>query len=657
MADLKQIFQQYYDSSIADMNEFYYAKAQDALKSWRSLEIEETLLEKLLKLDYDAFNKLAETDSDVSNIKDKIFTLVSYCDTNASDKGIYNDYDDKRTIAKAGIRQNAWVIQLLKFKKDESSVADSISNVIDYIERPELNFPIVSEYHKDQLARNLINTSYVRDTFSASLVNFFDQFGFSCVNKQNKTVLYAKMFYSIQDLWKDKIEIKGLIARDGGDWKDGFADDIAASSQGYGVMWRHNLPTDNETVLKALRKRVDNGDTFDFYIVENNWATYKAVVEDFVLAKDYPDIVEDWKKKDPIWFNEKFEDYKSNNQQAKIAFLVRSFNKLKNDKQLNIDTNFKLKDNPVRAYYVAYTDIITTSNMKMIKILEDIKSLIKLKKNIIIQGAPGTGKTFSTAALSLKILDIPNVDWEDHTSVMKEYDDLVDHGRIAFTTFHQSMDYEDFVEGYKPEEVCGDIKFKLKPGVFRNICEKAKKEPCVLIIDEINRGNVSKIFGELITLLEADKRDGEDHRIQVNLTYSGKPFSVPKELYIIGTMNTTDRSVGNIDYALRRRFAFWTLKSNREVVEGQNVDDNVKKKALSLFDKVEEFLKNNPADMKMDDLMPGHSYFIAKSDKELQSKINYELIPLVEEYAKDGIIEVSEEKLNKAFEEWIQIIK
>ena len=143
----------------------------------------------------------------------------------------------------------------------------------------------------------------------------------------------------------------------------------------------------------------------------------------------------------------------------------------------------------------------------------------------------------------------------------------------------------------------------------------------------------------------------------MNLTYSGKPFSVPAELYIIGTMNTTDRSVGSIDYALRRRFAFWTLKSDKSVVEGQDVDAEVKSKAVAVFEKVEAFLKANPADMKIDDLMPGHSYFMAKTLEELVTKVRYELIPLVEEYAKDGIIEVSDEKLSKAFEEWLQIVK
>lgn len=293
----------------------------------------------------------------------------------------------------------------------------------------------------------------------------------------------------------------------------------------------------------------------------------------------------------------------------------------------------------------------------MNKEISDIAVLLSMKKNVILQGAPGTGKTYSTAALSLKVLGVEDVDWNDPMSIMDKYNEYVKKERIAFTTFHQSMDYEDFVEGYKPIEIGGDIKFKLKPGIFRNICEKAKEQQCVLIIDEINRGNISKIFGELITLLEADKRDGGEHRIQVNLTYSGQPFSVPKNLYIIGTMNTTDRSVGSIDYALRRRFAFWTLKANKEIIENQKVDAGVKSKAVAIFEKVEAFLKNNPADMKMDDLMPGHSYFMAKSLPELEIRVKQELIPLVEEYAKDGIIEVSEEKLNKAFEEWIQLAK
>lgn len=662
MAELKQLFLQYYDRDIANLQEFYFEKAKEALNSWRNLTVDPQLLDYLLAADYGTFNNLAETDAAVKNIKDRIFTLVAYCDLHASYKALYNRYDDNRVFANAFIRQNHWVKQWLKYKKDGLNVSESVQNAIDYIDHPESNFPIVSENHKEQLSRNLMKQTYDRNTFSASLMRFFDQFGFECVNEQNKTYIYTEMCYSIRDRWKDKIDIKGLVARDTSEWKEEFKEDVASSAQGYGVMWRHNLPGSESAVLKALKERVNNGETFDFYIVEGGMTTYKAVVEDFAQEGDYPDVLADWQKKEPVWLCDDFKSYSSKDSkgggmQAKIVYLVKSFTSIPADEQLNVDTNFKLTDSCYRTAYSAYTDIITNSDIKMNRALSDMASILAIKKNIILQGAPGTGKTFSTATLSLKVLGIEDIDWKAPKSVMDRYGQLVEEGRIAFTTFHQSMDYEDFVEGYKPEEIDGDIKFKLRPGVFMNICEKAKTQPCVLIIDEINRGNVSKIFGELITLLEADKRDGGNHRIQVNLTYSGKPFSVPENLYIIGTMNTTDRSVGSIDYALRRRFAFWTLRANKMVIDGQDADADVKLKALAIFDRVEQFLNDNPSDMKMDDLMPGHSYFMAKSLDELQTKVKYELIPLVEEYAKDGIIEVSDEKLNIAFEEWIQMSK
>lgn len=657
MIELKQLAEKSYNREIADTQEFYYAKAQDALNAWRSLEIKQPLLDELINIDYEKFNSLADKNSEVDAIRTYIFQLVSYCDVNASNKDRYNEYEDNRTIAKAGIRQNAWVRQWLIYKKNPSLVTDSILNVVNYIDHPESNFPIVSEYHKEQLSRNLLKIPYDKSTFSQKLLSYFDDLRFHCVNVKNKSILYAQMFYSFQDIWKDKILVKGLVARDGEDWKEAFEDDIRNSSHGYGVMWRHNLPTDGGRVLKALKEQIEKGNTFDFYIVEKNKTTYKAVVEDFVVAKDYPAVVDNWRQKNPVWFHDKFEDYKSEDrngkvvQQAKIAFLVNSFKYIQDEEQLDINNNFKLLNNPVRAYYVGYTDIITNFEMEINEKLSEMQMLLKNKRNIILQGAPGTGKTYTTASLALKILGVENIDWTNHGSIMNAYKELVNEGRIAFTTFHQSMDYEDFVEGYKPEER-GDIQFKLKSGVFKRISENARSKSCVLIIDEINRGNISKIFGELITLLEVDKREDGSHPIQVNLTYSGEPFSVPGQLYVIGTMNTTDRSVGSVDYALRRRFAFYTLKSDVAVIENQKIDDKLKKKSISLFEKVESFLKENPSDMKIDDLMPGHSYFMAESENELLLKLDFELIPLIEEYAKDGIIEVNDSKLNNAFSEW-----
>ena len=285
--------------------------------------------------------------------------------------------------------------------------------------------------------------------------------------------------------------------------------------------------------------------------------------------------------------------------------------------------------------------------------LRQLTKTLSIKKNIILQGAPGTGKTYNTAALALSICGeaIP----ETHEDVMKRYEELRKEGRIGFCTFHQSMDYEDFVEGIKPiKPDDGELYYRVEDGIFKTMCKNAinkDSQNYVLIIDEINRGNVSKIFGELITLLEADKRCGGDHPIKVTLPYSKESFGVPSKLYIIGTMNTTDRSVGSIDYAVRRRFAFVTLKANKQILVDKYGEES---KQVKLFDYVYSFLnddKKHP-DMDIDDLMVGHSYFMADDDNELKLKLEYEIIPLIREYNKDCIINVKKDELEKAFNDW-----
>lgn len=183
----------------------------------------------------------------------------------------------------------------------------------------------------------------------------------------------------------------------------------------------------------------------------------------------------------------------------------------------------------------------------------------------------------------------------------------------------------------------------------------------VLIIDEINRGNVSKIFGELITLLEADKRDKGNHPIKVTLPYSKTLFGVPSNLYIIGTMNTTDRSTGTLDYALRRRFAFVTLKSDPNVIVKHYEklgNDDLKAIAIDLFNNIKAFITNPKhlcGDLGIDDLMVGHSYFMASSKEELQCKVEFEIIPLIAEYINDGILTVNDQEKDKAFYAWVSL--
>ncbi len=473
---------------------------------------------------------------------------------------------------------------------------------------------------------------------------------------------------------------------------------------------------------------------------------------------------------------------------------------------------------------------------------QDIVNLLRFKKNVILQGAPGTGKTYSTAAIALGLLGVKNVDYNDHAAVMDKYNEYLEDGNIFFTTFHQSMDYEDFVEGWKPiiskdDEGNSLVTYEVEDGIFKDVCNSASDEdkrdsdedeidndcqcddsfitnedhtvwkiilggtkdneirekclkdglisvgwdygdvdfstfkfpnvkgdgsrtlpafqkdmkkgdivvseyekdsfdaigiiqgdyqyvdnavvedsdfnyvrkvkwifkgkrkirplnnntnfnrdtvsrmpninrqklnsflakyknvaeqtdnnseeqkennassPVILIIDEINRGNVSKIFGELVTLLEADKRSGCDHPITVTLPYSKKEFSVPSNVYIIGTMNTTDRSTGTLDYAIRRRFAFVTLPADREAIQ---LDI-----AKELFDDIELFIEDNcPKDMDIADLMVGHSYFMTENEDELELKIKYEVVPLLKEYCNDGLLTCSQEELNERIEAW-----
>ena len=205
--------------------------------------------------------------------------------------------------------------------------------------------------------------------------------------------------------------------------------------------------------------------------------------------------------------------------------------------------------------------------------------------------------------------------------------------RIEFIQFHQSYSYEDFIEGFRPN---GKGEFDIENGVFYNFCIKAKNDPnndYYMIIDEINRGNISKIFGELLMLIEEDKRG-----LSLTLAYSKLPFFVPKNLYIIGMMNTADRSLAILDYALRRRFSFVDILpayDNETFIKYQNSVNN--KKLNSIIDLIKVLnneIKDDPSLGK--GFMIGHSYFCGLSNKcnndTIESIVKYDIIPMIKEY-------------------------
>jgi 5-methylcytosine-specific restriction enzyme B len=385
--------------------------------------------------------------------------------------------------------------------------------------------------------------------------------------------------------------------------------------------------------------------------------------------------------------------------------------------------------------------------------LEEYSNLLEQKKQIILQGAPGTGKTYISAEIAMSIINGKVNNYTSRKELMKDYKKAIEDGLIDFTTFHQSMDYEEFIEGLKPVTENGNITYEVEDGIFKRMCNKAKiksennfeaaynhlikqitetnneilvlktktgkdfgisvnrngnlnlhtgneqtkqgtltkdnllkqlsgissfegwesyfwgvinylkekhkfkesstdkEKKYILIIDEINRGNISKIFGELITLLENDKRLNSENEITVTLPYSKEEFGVPLNLYIIATMNTADRSVGHIDYAVRRRFAFITLQSEKEKIKNfysfNKLPSELSSSAELLFDKVFAIMGNISPDFSIDDLMIGHSYFMASSKGELQLKLDYEIKPLLYEYIKDGVLFMNNEEMTK----------
>ena len=267
--------------------------------------------------------------------------------------------------------------------------------------------------------------------------------------------------------------------------------------------------------------------------------------------------------------------------------------------------------------YAAYTDIDFLEQVFMdMYQLQTLKSLLARKKNLILQGAPGVGKTYAAKRLAYAIMGVK------------------DDSRVKVIQFHQNYSYEDFVMGYKPN---GEGGFSLTNGIFYDFCQQARAHrdmPYFLIIDEINRGNLSKIFGELLQLIEADYRDQP-----LQLAYNKQRFSVPSNLYIIGMMNTADRSLAMIDYALRRRFSFFEMKPGFETEAFNNYisiwASTSLRKLIAAIIELNKVITDD--DSLGSGFCIGHSYLCnLDKDYDLESIVEYDIIPMLREYWFDN---------------------
>jgi len=280
---------------------------------------------------------------------------------------------------------------------------------------------------------------------------------------------------------------------------------------------------------------------------------------------------------------------------------------------------------------------------QMIKNLQKIDiNLPKFPCNIILYGPPGTGKTYNTIDLAVEIITGNKA---SHQENKKAFDVLREEGQIEFITFHQNYSYEDFMIGIRPDlEENSTLKFRRKEGIFYRICKRAEQKYLqsrdqktvplkryVLIIDEINRANISKVFGELITLLEEDKRLGAKNELRLSIPSEEISFGIPPNVYVIGTMNTADKSIAMIDIALRRRFEF----------RGYFPDySKVDRLSGEILRQINNEIYNRK---KSADYLIGHGYFMNGDEPPETSKVlENKVIPLLMEYFS-GKIEVVEE--------------
>ena len=378
-----------------------------------------------------------------------------------------------------------------------------------------------------------------------------------------------------------------------------------------------NIMNGDECSMKEIFKNwlLENGlqsSSVNAYIGTINLTT-KEAIEDQILSKDIfeiNDIIELDQLIEKLLTNDKFLKRKEigHNQNTSSLNHYRQFLmdyiKIQNNENKN-ETYDKNK---------FLNEVFIDENK-----YNSIVSILEKKKNIILEGAPGVGKTFMAKRLAYSIIGAK------------------DNSKVELIQFHQSYSYEDFIEGYRPS----DDGFELRRGLFYKLCNKAsndKDNNYYIIIDEINRGNLSKIFGELLMLIESDKR-GEE----LTLVYSEEKFSVPENLYIIGLMNTADRSLALIDYALRRRFSFIKIEpafENQKFIKTFNEKfDNKFNNIIDVIKKINEAIEQDKslgAGFKI-----GHSYFCPNlkdrkgNKKDIEDIIMYEIVPLLEEYWYD----------------------
>lgn len=674
--------------------------------------------------------------------------LVSYCDVHAANKNIYNEYEDKRTIAKAGVRMNAWIEKLLNYKIEDNDLGQltpSIRNAINFLKTPENELTMLSEKHREKFSINLLHKTYEPNSIVNDLITFFEPYEIDVENEENRTLIYCKILYSknISQLWLNDNNIvseKKSETKKINDMKIPL-NQIFYGPPGTGKTF--NISSEAEKIINnnSNSENLDLEQKFE-RIVRNIRSEYDESIYNKLNANS---IYRNFSKAMVVWgyfldprydssntiLHEDLKDiegFKRSGWSQRMRYLTE-FGFIEGDwyndfsGQLGFDmhlseSGIELKNN-LRSYMedeaIPAGDLLSWPKKRglpeivissYVKVLTEVsptsRNITAFEKtifcalNMCLQGdlfkqnresRPTTEEEIDLVEQYFDVNSTGNSDYKwigwvaenlvdlnlveeiheerfnryyyqiteagrnlveevvnkwqsEYSSLFGKYINYetgVGLGQIEFITFHQSYSYEEFIEGIRPNlDGENELTYSLGKGIFKRVSDRAKLDQdnnYVIIIDEINRGNISKIFGELITLIEPSKRlftENDEHPKKVTLPYSKKRFGVPKNLYILGTMNTADKSIALLDSALRRRFSFTEMLPNSGVVKNNISIAGIE--VEKLFESI-----NSRIEFLIDkDHTIGHSYFLKIKDNQTVESLalifKNEIIPLLTEY-------------------------
>lgn len=715
-------------ASIINNEEFYFQKGSNALKEWLDYSIDYNAQKRFYNIikDYNTFKNL-KPNNEFFELKELFFEIISYCDLHASDKEKYNKYLDKRVLAKAGVRMSPWVTHLYNYRYHPENTNITVKNALDLLNEPINNINSISVTHRQLISKYYLGSDYNELTFVDCLKKHFTKIPTPKV-ADNSTVLIARILYNQKEKWNPKPEkfkdftaafkkylveesLPFQVVKEDKNWFwiADFEGNFDSEEMHYELIINKGtieIDLHFEKSVKTSKCYQSLIGTLPDFLRWKKWGEWgKCVSHKESVSIDDVDAIEN-----AINYLNELYDYTVEFYKKEKQAMIKKAKLLRHKKQIILQGppgTGKTRDAKLIAKEITKTNAVENKSLAIKTLTKNfIKSklfvsqkikgknnkefeVVGLEKNIVLLKSE-TSKPWRPSYNKI-IESFNNKSWElkNRTGGFKPYEDVIakyfyenhidsidskeekifrEQDFINLIQFHPSYTYEDFVRGIvaKPNEESDGIIYEAENKTLAKFAEVANDDQdnnYVLIIDEINRANLSSVLGELIYALEYR---GE----AVESIYDGdgeNQLILPTNLYIIGTMNTADRSVGHIDYAIRRRFAFVDvlpkdLSSGSDVTfmkkEFETVTSLFVKNYDSKIDYNENPSKIERSEHLMKDFDPkdvwlGHSYFIQQFEKDEQGKniedeaidfdlrIKYEIKPILEEYIKDGILKES----------------